>query len=287
MERLKNNFGKEKPSKTEFFSLFALNNMEAMRLLKKFGLLRQEEESREHRAWGKLEGQERSFRNIAEHSLVVGVVADVILERLAERGFISPEDRKRGTKAALLHDLAKRQELERQYGVEKGESGEYLNPEERNKFISKLLEEYGVSEKDIADIDLSKLSGGGPFGVDIEKISLESPQFLIEWAISIADYSVAHTDVVSIPQRMEEAIKRGGYSDEFRWWFEKIYGEKALSDVQDPDEIAKAVYAKTSEVFNRVQTELKPKLGLDEDETVHDFIQKQLESRYAEERPEA
>ncbi len=273
--------------KRRLFSALALSNKEAMKLLQKFGLLRQEGETRERRAWGKLESKERSFRDIAEHSLVVGMVTDVILERLAEGSYISVDDRKRGTKAALLHDLTKRQELEMQYGVEKGEKGEYLDPEARKRFIADLLEKHGVSSEDVADFNLSRLARSGSLEVDIEKISLESPQELIEWTIAISDYTVAQTDIVSIDQRMEEAIKRGGYNEEFLWWFKKIYGEEALKDIQDPSEIAERVYDRAREAFDQVQNKLKPKLGLGEDETIYDFIQEQMEKRYAKERPES
>ena len=87
-------------AKTKVFSAFALSNLSAMRLLHEYGLL-----GKTGNALGALQGKEKSYRNIAEHSLVVGMVADIILERLYEKKHISYPQWKQGTKAALMHDL--------------------------------------------------------------------------------------------------------------------------------------------------------------------------------------
>lgn len=270
--------------KRQLFSTFALSHLEAMRLLRKFGLLRQEGETKERAAWGKLEGKERSFRNIAEHCLVVGMVADVILERLVENGHLAEADRRRGAKAAILHDLTKRQELEAQYGVEKGGKGRHLDPAARKKFVDELLEKQGVSAEDWADFNLSRRAGSGLW--EGGKVSLESPRELIEWTIAVADYSVAHTNLVNPGQRLKEAIERGGYEDEFQWWFKKLYGDEAFKQAGSQRAAAEVISERVVGVFAEVEEKLKPKLGLGENETISDFIEEQIIKRYGGEQPE-
>lgn len=136
-------------SKTRALSEFAVSNTSAMRILRNFGLLRQTGEGREKRAWGKLQGKERSFRNIAEHSLVAGMVTDVVLERLKDNGHLTQDERKRGTKAALMHDMLKRKELEMQYGTEAGDHQVFFDPIQREIINELLLQEHHISQQDI------------------------------------------------------------------------------------------------------------------------------------------
>lgn len=264
------------PGKTETFSNFGLSNMEAMRLLRDFGLLGKKE------SVGKLEGKEKTYRNIAEHSLVVGMTADVILEKLEERGFLTPEERKMGTKAAIIHDLTKMQEIELKHGVERYSSKKFLNPDEKEDFVNNLLKERNVSQKDREILSLSDLTGEGVLNFpDDKKLDISySPKNLVRFAIFFSDYVVAHTALVKPEERMREVIERSEYNDLDIWWYKKIYGEEELRGIEDPKKISEKVRSKTMNFLKQTEEQFKVLLGVDASKSLSDFIEGEIKKRY-------
>jgi len=269
------------PEKTKIFGTFALSNIEAMRLLRKFGLLRQQDEPVDKKAWGKLEGKERSFRNITEHCMVVGMVTDVILEKLEEKGHLREQERKAGAKGAILHDLTKRQELEKQYGVEEEDEGVFLDPQAKEEFIAELLDKYKLSSDQRKLVALQKLTGEGSIEIKNEKIDISSSRELMQWVILLADAMVAHTKVVSAEDRMNEVINRGEYSKTSDWWYKKLYGEKQFNQIKDKKESAKAVYGKILNFLRQTEDQLKSLLSVEENQSLLEFIENQIKNRYA------
>lgn len=282
MEYPEKKFGKGENRKTEFFSSFALSNLEAMRLLRKFGLLRQPGEQKDKPAWGKIEGKERSFRNIAEHSLVVGATADILFEKLAEKGYLTLQERKVGTKTAILHDLTKRQELEFKKGINEGEGAEVIDPEEKKKLAESFLAEHGISKEDRDTFN--------PYSVIPEIFGLNeaevkpfaSAQEIIRWTISVSDWMVAHTALVSPNERMEEAINRGDYNKDYLWWYKRIYKDDADADSKEPSSITKAVFEKAIPILNKVEGELKKALDIPGQEKLVDFVKGEFDKKFGD-----
>lgn len=273
--------------KTKAFQDLAVSNLSAMRLLRDFGLLRKSKEPRDKKAWGKLAGKERSFRNIAEHCLVVAMLEDVLLESLEEKGHISAVDRKKGVKAAILHDLTKRQELEATYGVETKE-GKFINPEEKKLFIKRLIEQHNISSEDKETLSLTGLTGDAVlFLSPQEEINISSsPEELIKWTIFLTDYMVAHDQVVSPRERIREATERmmekGEYNENSLWWFEKLYGRETSQRVlekQGKEEIINRTYDPIKRCIIEVEDQLKELLGVG-DKSILDFIQENIDKRY-------
>ncbi|MBI4114834.1 MAG: hypothetical protein HY445_03265 [Candidatus Niyogibacteria bacterium] len=260
--------------KTSQFSAFALSHMEAMRLLRNFGLLGD-------KAGGRLEGKERSYRNIAEHCLVVGMVADTILEKFSEKGYLTAEERQIGVKAALIHDLTKRQELEIEHGVEKGSPKTFLDPEHRKEFISQVLAKHRVSEKDIDDFSLTRLTGDGLLELDEKHIVITtSPRELIRWIILLSDYMVAHTSIVSPQERMDEAQERGEYDELQRWWFEKLYGKQALTEAENKNDVGRILNTRILFFLQQVEDQCRDALEIDAQQPFSDYIKQEIRKRY-------
>jgi hypothetical protein len=273
----------ENLKKTEYFASLGMGNLEAMRLLKRYGLMRTSNEPKGREAWGMLEGQPRGFRNIAEHCLVVGAVADVFLGKFAEQGYLTLEERAMGVKAAIIHDLTKRKELEFTKGVSEKKTI-LLLPDEQERLKESFLQEFGISDKDRQALHLSRLAGGGFFDLDPAEVHpLESPQSIIEWTVALSDWMVAHTSVVSVEKRIEEIIKRGGYSDEYRWWHRKFYGEGGNTETKDDDTVTKEVFIKIYPILAKVEREFRDALHIPQEERVADFVQSEFNRRFSNE----
>lgn len=103
---------------------------------------------------------------------------------------------------------------------------------------------------------------------------------LIEGAIFLADYMVAHAVLVEPQVRMEEAIARGGYGENFVWWYKRLYGEKSLERIEDPNDIARKVYERTKVMIAKYEMQVRPFLGIDQDTSMLAFVQQQIEDRY-------
>lgn len=188
--------------KIKNLSKFVSSYPEAVKVLKKMGLLGKG-------AWGRLGGKKKNFENIAEHCFVVGLVADIILGKLFERGHLSKELWHQGTLAAILHDATKRFELEVHYGIWKGTGlGHYPGTAMRRE-ISKILFCRTVNPKLRKITSLNEMTGGNAYQLPINKIRpLESKRKTIIWTIFLADHMVALTDIVSPKERMKELRKR-------------------------------------------------------------------------------
>lgn len=226
------NFGIESKKKTQVFGQFALANIFAMRLLRKFGLLRQLGEKasagvprRERFARGLLAGKERSFRNIAEHSLVVAIVADTLLERAEVLRKVTPEERKNGVEGALFHDLTKRMELEARFGGREAHD-KFISPPDMDQKRKSWIAELKVSDHLLRIIELSRLSGEGIISLREEQIQIVSPSDLIRFCICIADYLVSHTSLTSIHDRLLEMSNRGEYGDLLSWSFDQLFPDE-------------------------------------------------------------
>lgn len=276
--------------KTETFSGFSVGNISAMRLLRRFGLLRQPGEPRDKKARGFLEGKERSFRNIAEHCVVVGMVTDVIFASLEKQGKITRETRRKGVKAAILHDLTKRQELEASHGINSIAEARFINPEEERNFINQLLDEHDISSQDRETLSLSGLTGGNVlFLPPDEKINLgRSPEDLIRWTIFLTDYMVANDLVVSPENRIAEVTERiisqGEYSQEVSWWYKRLFGEEAFIAAQQSQgkrEIINAINNPIKRSISVVEHQLQDMLGIG-DTSILDFVQQNIQERYQE-----
>lgn len=266
---------KEGLEKTKTFSNFGLSNMEAMRLLRDFGLLGKG-------AKGRLEGKERTYRNIAEHCLVVGMTTDVILQRLEELGLLTPEEREMGTKAAIIHDLTKRQELEVGHGIEADSPKRFLDPDKKKDFINNLLADNQVLQRSREILSLSDLTDDGILNFpENEKLNIsDSPENLIRFSILFCDATVAHTDLVTPDERMKEIIERGGYNDLDVWWYRKLYGEEKLKGIEDPKIISEAVYSRKIIFLRQIEEQLKSLMGIDESESLSDYIKEEIKKRY-------
>lgn len=263
----------EDDKKTKTFSIFGQSHIRMMRLLRDFGLLGEE-------VRGKLEGKERTYRNIAEHCLVVGMVADVIMEKLVEREYLKPEERKIGTNAALIHDLTKRLELETEKGINTDSQKTFLNPEQKTELIANLLEKYRVSKEDVELYHLSKLAGDGILNLDEEMIKItKSPEDLTRWVIFFSDYAVAHTSLAPYRTRFEEANQRGEYNDLTIWWYKKLYGNNT-NEIKDPTTIIKKVQDKLEYFLKQTEQQLKDIIGVDKSEDLVDYVKEQIEERY-------
>jgi len=275
------NWGRENPNKTEFFSSFAISNIEAMRLLKKFGLLGASGESKGEKAWGMLAGEERSFRNISEHCLVVGAVADVFLEKFVENEYLTSEERATGVKAAILHDLTKRKELEAMKGVEEANET-FFNPKEQEGLKETFLQESGISDEDYDVISLSRFSGGGFVDLDPAEVHpLTSPESIIEWTIALSDWMVVHTHIVSVDDRIKEIVERGGYSEEYRWQHREFFGESGDTADKDDRTVIEEVFRKIYPILAKVEKEFKDALDIPQEESVADFVRSEFSERFS------
>ena len=261
----------------------------AMRLLEKFGLVKQRHEPRDKKrqAWGSLAGKERSFRNIAEHSLVVAMIVDVVTERLEAKGIINREENEQAVTAACLHDLTKRQELQIQHGIKIPRST-FFNPHRRKKFITRLLDRLQISEKDRKILGLTEYTGDGLFFTYLqrgEKIEInESPEELTKWLICLADYMVAHTNLVSPEERIKEAKQRNQYSELEKWWFERLYGKQELEEILEGPYGAQQINDRLAGIalgyLEQVETQLKELLDIPQEGSLMDFVQQQIYARY-------
>ena len=269
-------FKKEELEKTKTFSKFGLSNMEAMRLLRDFGLLGKKE------AVGKLQGKERSYKNIAEHCLVVGMVVDVILQEFEERGLLTPEEREKGTKAAIIHDLPKRQHIEVQNGIEAGSPKESLTPDKIAALDAELLAQHNISQEDVELFSLSEFAGSGKFEFPEDgKINVSgSPEDIIRFAILFGDHVVSDTSIMDFNERIDKVIERGRYNDEFVWWYRKLYGEEKLKGIKDPKEASEKIYGKVRKFLQQTEDQFKSLIGVDESESLLDYIKEEIKKRY-------
>ncbi len=149
-----------------------------------------------------------------EHTLMVGVVADILGERLA----LPEEERQKITSAAILHDWMKKWEvlLMRGWGVRRGykESGE--KDEE-------ALRRLGVPE------DVVRLTSANTPEEASEEYLKNRP--IGEKIIHLADHVVGGSEISDFRARILEAGKRG-YNREFMDLFREKFEGKPLDEVQ-------------------------------------------------------
>ncbi len=268
-------------AKTKTFSSFAIQNLEAMRLLRKFGLLSQSHEERGKKAWGKLGDTERSYRNIAEHSLVVGMTADIIFEKLQEKGLLTAEERVAGTKGAVLHDLLKRAEIEAQYANDRPDQSKYLSSEELQKIDDAAFEHYGISKEDVREYALARRTTFDAVGVPPEQIDLTgSPNRLQEWVIFFSDWSVAHTNIVSPEERFRDIRNRGFYQKTYTEKYRQLFGDEALKQLPNPEDATEEILRINKSQIDVVEEQLKSMLDIPKEVRLVDFIRQNLETRY-------
>jgi hypothetical protein len=244
--------------KGKFYKSFVARNKKAMEVLSKFGLLGRG-------AWGKLGGKRRTFSNIAEHCLTVGMVADAIFSRLHEVGYLSKKLWWQGTLAAILHDATKRWELEVMFGIEAGVGLGYYPRPTRCKEIAKILFDRMAITPDVRCLFyLAGLSGGGANSITREQVKpLRSKRDMIRWTIFLADYMVTNTDIVSPFKRWNEIMNREGIVDKetIRKYKKKIGKEP------DPSLSTREIFQITSPnlefMFTKVETDLKSAMEID------------------------
>lgn len=264
-------------SKTRTFSSFAIQNIEAMRLLREFGLLGRSEDERGKKATATIDEKEQSFRNIAEHSLVVGMTSDIIFEELEKRGFLTDEERREGTRAAIIHDMLKRGEIEMK--ASRGKT-EYGTQEELNKAKQYVFEKAGISEDQIEEYRLTKRASFDTIETSPEQVSLDTPDDLREWTIFYTDLSVSHTNIVGPDVRVDEVRQRGSYKKTYADKYYKISGQNP-EDV-DLESAAEKGMEQQVAIAHAVEGQLKRMLDLPEDVSLPQFIREHLEQRYAE-----
>lgn len=269
--------------KTRFFAHFALAHLDVMRLLKTLGLLRQtgeksptDEEQRDkkikhHERFARriLNGEERSFRNIADHSLVVGVVADILLQEAVKKGLITDAQRKQGVYGALLHDATKRKELELQLGTTKQDKNIFFDPEALIRVRKLIFEILAVSAEMQTSIDLAKYSGDGLLCLSLDEIKeRKSSEDLISFIICIADYLVKNTrekrsHLVVLDERLMGVLSREELTPLLKWW------SKRLFDISEPE---LTIFAEKKRVLI-MEKIVKSALGIPPSMQLFDFVQ--------------
>ncbi|MBI5405149.1 MAG: hypothetical protein HY976_02885, partial [Candidatus Kerfeldbacteria bacterium] len=211
----------------------------------------------------------------------VGMTADVLFEKLRAKGFLTDEERATGTKAALIHDLTKREEIE--FMKQRGDK-DYPTQTEINERRREFFAQHGISEHDIQDYQLTQLASFDTLNIDPESIDVTtSPDTLREWTIFYADLSVAHTDLVGPHDRLEEIRQRDVYSQTYANKYREIFGEHEFRQLPNgTKDAAEIMMQRMEKQALTVADQLKKMLELPKDVDLHSYIIEQLKQRYAE-----
>lgn len=180
--------------KTKFWSAFAMKHLRDMRILRDAGLL-----GKENQDW----------RNIAEHSLVVGALAGFLAGELRKQGLdIDPE---MVESAAILHDATKRLDIEKgiRYSTER-EQGE----------LKYLLTKSGYTDE---FIKISSYTGRVPeIYLEGEEQDREIDNITTEQLIvAYSDAKIRNVNVVSLEDARDANKTKDSHDENFydEWYF--------------------------------------------------------------------
>jgi hypothetical protein len=224
----------------KYYSSFALQYMGEMKILQKGGIL------------GTGDGNE-SWRNISEHVLTEGVVADVLAEALS----LSPIDRKKIVKAAILHDWYKRREIEafKKFGGYEG----YLKAGAED---GKLLREYGVPEE---LIELAHSNIPRPDEVNNTNTKSLASRSLLEKLMHYIDIITDNTDLVGYDVKIGLARTKPAVVN-FTDGFKPLYNGISLLDVQlvaakeEEAELEKMLNVEKGGLIKFIQNKIKERI---------------------------
>lgn len=179
--------------KTKFWSAFVMKHLQDMRILRDAGLL-----GKENQDW----------RNVAEHSLVVGALAGLLAGELKKQGLdIDPE---MVESAAILHDASKRLDIEKgvRYSTEK-EQGE----------LNDLLTKSGYTDE---FIKISSYAGRVPeIYLEGEEQDREIDKRTIQQLIvAYSDAKIRNVNVVSLEDARDANKRKASHDENFydKWY---------------------------------------------------------------------
>lgn len=201
------------------------------------------------------------WRNVSEHCLVEGVLADVLAHELR----LPPHEREALVSAALMHDWFKKREVTAQRAAERGGTPLLEAYEKAHREDAERLRSLGVPEH------ISRITDA------IICTDRSGPQTLVEKAMWYADAILSSTEPMKLRRRFDD-LERGwdGAKDDparaarnrtFSDSFKPRYGGTSLFDVQ-------------REIAGRVEPELAQTAGfMGQPDEFPEYLKQKIEER--------